>query len=238
MYKVMKTSYITYNENEHPLEGYAAFTQHPNRPLVMLCHAWNGRDDFICREADLYASWDYNCFALDVYGKHVLGKTKQECTALKQPLIADRQLLKKRLMQGFKTATSLQGIDKNHLAVVGFGFGGLCALDLARFGLNIKGAVSVYGHYDPFPENKPEPITAKFLLIQGYDDPIVPIKNLESFNAEMQARKGTWNVHLYSHTLHSFMNPQVNDPESGLLYNKTSAQQARNDIRSFLSQIF
>jgi dienelactone hydrolase len=231
---MMKTSYISYSDNGYPLEGYAVFADQPNRPLVILCHAWNGKDAFICHEAEIIASWSYNCFALDVYGKNVLGKTKQACMALKQPFLDDRGMLKRRLLCGFNIASTLAQIDPKHVAVVGFGFGGLCALDLARFGLNLQGAVSVYGHYDPHPETNSMPISTKILLIQGFDDPIVPLKNLELFSQEMKLRQGSWRAILYGNTLHSFMNPSVNDPQSGLLYNPASAQQAREDIRSFL----
>ncbi len=234
----MQTYTITYNDDTVPLEGYTVLSPDLDRPLVLLCHAWNGKDEFICNEARTVASWGYNCFALDVYGKQVVGKTKQECLSLKQPFINDRKALRKRLMLGYHTAMNLPGCDKNQVAVVGFGFGGLCALDMARFGLNLQGAVSVYGHYDPYPERLTEEITAKLLLIQGYEDPVVPLSSLEAFNAEMKLRNAEWNIHLYSNTLHAFMNPKVNDREAGLLYNAISAHQARLDIRAFLGQIF
>jgi dienelactone hydrolase len=39
----------------------------------------------------------------------------------------------------------------SQIAVLGYGFGGICALDLARTGADLKGAISVYGHFDPPP---------------------------------------------------------------------------------------
>jgi dienelactone hydrolase len=39
-------------------------------------------------------------------------------------------------------------VDATQVVGLGFGFGGLCALDLARSGVDIKGAISIYGHFD------------------------------------------------------------------------------------------
>jgi dienelactone hydrolase len=54
-----------------------------------------GRDDFICEKAQEVAGWGYVGFALDMYGKNIIGKTKEENAALKKPFIENRQLLAK-----------------------------------------------------------------------------------------------------------------------------------------------
>ena len=82
-----------------------------------------------------------------MYGKGVLGKSKDENAALKKPFIENRQLLLNRVIKGFEIASSLPYVDSKHVAILGFGFGGVCALDLARSGTDLKGAISVYGHF-------------------------------------------------------------------------------------------
>ncbi len=232
----MPTTLVPYTDGSCSLEGFAAQTVPEKRPVVILCHAWNGRDQFICEKAEMMARWGYVGFALDMYGKGVVGKSKEENAALKQPFIEDRSLLQRRLLKGYEAACSLPHIDPEKIAIIGFGFGGLCALDLARSGVNLRGAVSVYGHYDAPPKKKS--ITAKILVLHGYDDPIVKPEEMRDFANEMTKEKVDWQAHTYSNTMHAFMNPAVNMPEAGLLYNPVSAQRAWHEIQGFLEEVF
>jgi dienelactone hydrolase len=232
----MPTTLVPYTDGSCALEGFAAHTIPEKRPLVILCHAWNGRDQFTCEKAEMMARWGYVGFAIDMYGKGVIGKSKEENAALKKPFIEDRALLQRRLLKGYEAACSLTHVDSEKIAVVGFGFGGLCALDLARSGVKLRGAVSVYGHYDAPPKKKP--ITAKILVLHGYDDPIVKPEEMRHFADEMTMEKVDWQAHTYSNTMHAFMNPAVNMPEAGLAYNPMSAQRTWHAIQGFLEEVF
>jgi dienelactone hydrolase len=232
----MLTKLITYTDEGTTLEGFAAYPDNEKRPAVILCHAWRGRDDFICEKAKLIASWGYAAFALDMYGKGILGKSKEENAALKKPFIDDRKLLLRRALKGLDAAKTLPHVDVSRLAVVGFGFGGLCALDLVRSGVVIKAAISVYGHFEPPPFPK-RTILAKILILHGYNDPVAPHSGLETFSKEMEAAKVDWQAHLYGNTLHAFATPTSNDPAAGLLYNPSSAKRADSDARHFLEEV-
>jgi len=232
----MPTNLIPYSDGPTALEGFAAHTVPDKRPVVILCHAWNGRDQYICEKAEMMARWGYVGFALDMYGKGKIGKSKEENAALKKPFLEDRLLLKRRLLKAYETASSLPYVNRQKIAVVGFGFGGLCALDLARCGVNLRGAVSVYGHFDPPPGH--HPIDTKILILHGYDDPIVKQEALRHFADELTEKKIDWQAHVYSNTMHAFMNPDVNEPGAGLVYNPVSAQRAWHEIQGFLEEIF
>jgi len=51
----------------------------------------------------------------------------------------------KRLKAGIKAAKALPEVDETHLAMFGFCFGGLCTLDAARAGIDLKAAISFHG---------------------------------------------------------------------------------------------
>ncbi len=219
-------------------EGFAAHPYKEKRPLILLCHAWKGRDEFICKKAELVASLGYVGFAIDMYGKGVLGNSKEENAALKKPFIDDRALLQQRLLQGYETACALPYVDKEKIVVLGFGFGGICALDLARSGVPLKGAISIYGHFDP-PKNVPtHPIKAKILILHGYNDPISPMDELYAFQKELENNKVDWQSHIYGNTFHAFATPSANDPAAGILYNPTSAKRAWKAVENFLAEQF
>ena len=229
---------IPYQDDGVTLEGFAAYQTSQRRPLVILCHAWKGRDDFICEKAQEVAGWGYVGFALDMYGKSIIGKTKEEHAALKRPFIENRHLLQKRVLRAFEVASSLPYVDLTQVAILGFGFGGICALDLARSGADLKGAISIYGHFDPPPTSLVKPIKAKILVHHGYNDPITPLAELSRFEKEMEAFNVDWQAHMYGGTMHAFATPGANDPESGILYNPLSASRAWESTRRFLNEIF
>ena len=229
---------IPYQDKGVELEGFVAYPSEEKRPIVILCHAWKGKDDFICEKAKAIAEWGYVGFALDMYGKGVLGKSKEENAALKKPFMENRQLLLNRVIKGFEIACNLSYVDSKLVAILGFGFGGVCALDLARSGADLKGAISVYGHFDPPPNSLMQSIKAKILILHGYSDPVSPQNEFRSFELEMNKSKIDWQAHIYGDAMHAFATPGANDPASGILYNPTVASRAWTAIHNFLDEIF
>ena len=233
---MIKTAQIPYTDQEAILEAFVAYPSEQRRPAVILCHAWGGRDAFICNKAEIVAGWEYVGFALDIYGKDVLGKSKEENAALKKPFIEDRSLLQRRLLKAFDLVSSLPYVDATRIAALGFGFGGISALDLARSGIPLRGAISVYGHFAPSPLSK-KPIRAKILALHGYRDPIINSAELLAFEKEMDAARADWQLHIYGDAMHAFANPTANDMAAGIVYNSTSDRRAWTTIASFLKEV-
>lgn len=234
----MQEAFVPYEDLEAKLEGFVAYPSPKKQPAIILCHAWKGRDEFICEQAKLMANWGYAGFALDMYGKGVLGKSKEENAAFKKPFIDDRKLLQRRVLKAFEVALHLPYVDPHRIAVLGFGFGGICALDLARSGVDLKGAISVYGHFEPPPAALIKPIQAKILVLHGHDDPVVPPSELSMFEKEMTQAKVDWQAHIYGGAMHAFATPGANDPASGILYHPVAAKRAQLALRNFLDEVF
>lgn len=234
----MHTDSVPYEDDNCDLEGFVAYPSMEKCPLVILCHAWRGRDDFICEKAQQIAQWGYVGFALDMYGKGILGKSKEENASLKRPFIEDRSLLQRRMKKGLEAACRLPFVDTTQIAVLGYGFGGICALDLARSGADLKGAISVYGHFDPPHPSLVKSIKAKMLILHGYNDPVATLDELSRFEKEMDAARVDWQVQLYGDAMHAFATPGANDPTSGILYNPRAAARSWIAIHHFLKEIF
>lgn len=233
----MRTTVIPYHDNGVDLEGFVAFPEKRKCPLVILCHAWKGRDEFICEKARLISKLGYVGFALDMYGKGVLGKSKEENALLKKSFIQDRYLLNSRVKKALEVASHLPYVDSQRIASIGFGFGGICALDLARSGANLRGAVSVYGHFDLPPSELMNPIHSKILILHGYRDPVTSQRELRNFEEEMNRAMVDWQVHTYGNAMHAFATPGANDPEAGILYNPVAANRAWITIQNFLAEV-
>lgn len=234
----MQKVYISYSHNQTSLEGYAAYPSGENLPLVILCHAWKGRDEFICEKAKQIASLGFGAFALDMYGKGVHGGAIEENAALKKPFIDNRAYLLSRVSLGYETAKALPSIDPNNIAVLGFGFGGICALDLARSGVNLRGAISVYGHFNSPPNQETKNIQGKVLILHGYEDPVSPIHELVAFEKELHLAKIDWQTHLFGSAMHAFATPGADLPHAGIQYNQRAEKRAWIAIANFLDDVF
>lgn len=230
--------FIEYRDGDTILEGYfSPGASSTKKPLVMVVHDWSGRNEFACRKADQLAELGYAGFAIDMYGKGKTGNTKEEKSALIQPFMADRSVLLRRVLAAFDAAKKLPGIDSQKIAAIGFCFGGLCALDLARSGANVAGVVSFHGLLNA-PEHLPKHnITAKILALHGYDDPMATHEHIITFCNEMTAANANWQMDMYGNTMHAFTNPQANDPGFGTVYNKQADERSWQAMKDFLNEI-
>jgi len=221
--------------------GYLAYkTTAPQikRPAVLIVHDWSGRNAFACQQAEKMAERGYVGFSLDMYGEGRCGETVAEKQALMQPLMADRQLLRKRITAGLNALSMIDVVDQQRIAVIGFCFGGLCALDLARSGASIKAAISVHGLLNKPAELDNQLIQAKVMILHGYDDPMVTPADVHAFCQEMTKAEVDWQAHLYGNTQHAFTNPQAHDEHAGTVYNALAAGRAQTAMTAFLQEAF
>ena len=156
------------------------------------------------------------------------------------PHIEDRAMTRDKMLSIYEKFKVLDVVDANNIAIFGFCLGGLCALDLARAGADIKGAVSIHGALvaPNLSENK---IQAKILVLNGYEDPQVPPEQLADFAKEMNQDKVDWQCHFYGYTKHAFTDPhaaQIGAASMGREYNAVSAARAHQATQNFLEEIF
>lgn len=204
------------------------------RPEVLVAHAWGGRSEFEDEKARWLAKRGYAGFALDMYGKGVRGTTTEESAALMTPLVEDRPQLQHRISAALATLREQDQVDADRCAAMGFCFGGLCALDLARMGSDVCGVISIHGLFMPAGTTEGVSITAKVLCLHGYDDPMADPDALLALTRELSTAGADWQVHAYGGTMHAFTNPAANDPDFGTVYSAKADQRAHLAIENFL----
>lgn len=236
----MIQSDFIYTHNDQAFKGYLAYhdTGKVERPAVLVVHDWSGRNEFACKKAEMLADLGYVGFAVDMYGDGQQGQTTEEKMALMQPLVNDRRLIKERLMAAYQALLSMPEVDSNHIAAIGFCFGGLCVLDLARSGLNFKGVISFHGLLNKPEALKTEQVKAKILALHGYDDPMVAPEQVNAFCQEMTQAGADWQVHMYGHTQHAFSNPLAHDEQLGTVYNAVAEARSLQAMINFLAELF
>lgn len=231
---------VAYMDGDVVLEAFFAFDDSLSgrRPAVLINHTWVGRDDFVAEKAKKLAALGYVGFAVDMYGKGVLGSDREENMRLMQPFMTDRAMLQQRMKAALATVKLMPWVDDSKIASIGFCFGGLCSLDLARTGIDIKGVVSFHGLLDAPGNTQGNAITAKVLVLHGRDDPMNPAEQVLAFEREMTEAGADWQLHTYGHTMHAFTNPLANDPAFGTVYQPSADRRSWIAMQNFLAEIF
>jgi dienelactone hydrolase len=234
----MREQYIEYRDGEVLLEGFLCYDEAlPGpRPAVIINHAWGGRDDFAERKARRLAWQGYACFAMDNFGKGKRGGNPEECSALMMPFMKDRAMLLKRLKAGLATVRAMPIADARRVAAIGFCFGGLCALDLARSDADIRGAVSFHGMLKPSGLTEPK-MRTKVLMLHGYDDPMAPPEDVLAIAKEFTTAGADWQLHAYGQTVHAFTNPMANNRAGGMQYDEAADRRSWHAMEEFLAEV-
>ncbi|MEW6695145.1 MAG: dienelactone hydrolase family protein [Pseudomonadota bacterium] len=235
----IQTRLIDYQHDGQTFEGLLAWDDaHAGaRPAVAVAHAWAGRTVFEDDKARALAALGYVGFAMDVYGKGRRGRSREENAALMTPLVQDRALLQARLGAALQALTAQPEVDASRVAAIGFCFGGLSVLDMARCGLPLRGVVSFHGLFTPPGNTAGRRIQAKVLALHGWDDPMAKPDAVLAWAQEMSAAGADWQLHAYGGTMHAFTNPEANDPGFGTVYDARADARSWVAMRAFLAEV-
>ena len=231
---------IDYEDGSRLLEGYLACHDTGKvKPAVLIAHDWSGRREFACKAAEKIADMGYVGFALDMYGKGIFGADgdTEKNGALMSPFAKDRALLRRRINVALQTIRQLPQVDASKIAAMGYCFGGMCVLELARSGADVLGIISIHGIFTP-GNIANEKITAKVLCLHGHDDPMVPPEQVLGLENELTTAEVDWQIHVYGGTMHAFTNPKANNPDFGTVYKELAAQRAYQSVANFLQELF
>ena len=208
------------------------------RPGVVIFPMITGRSDHELDAAGRLVGLGYAAIAADLYGREHIGRPREECRTLMNALLADRPFLQARLSHVLEAARAQPEVDAARVAAIGFCFGGLCALDLARTGADIRGAASFHGLLKSPGNLNGTKIGAKIIVFHGWDDPMARPADVEALGRELDAAGADWQVHAYGGTAHSFTNPKAASPEQGLVYHEKARDRSWRSLEGFLEECF
>ena len=234
----IKTETVEYKQGDTTLEGYIAYDAaiKGKRPVVMIVHEWTGLGDYVKGRAQQLAEKGYVAFALDIYGKGVR-PAPPEAGKEAGKYKADRKLMRDRAQAGFDFIKNKPYADTSKMVAMGYCFGGTVALEMARAGLPLVGAVSFHGGLaTPIPQDANN-IKAKILVLHGALDPGVN-PEIPGFQKEMNDAKVDYQFISYSGAVHAFTNPQAgNDISKGAAYNAVADRRSMVAFLDFLNEV-
>jgi len=237
---MIKTQAHDYLHGETTCEGFWAYddSKPGKRPGILVVHEWNGLQDYMKKRCGMLAEMGYVAFAPDIFGKGVRAQSFPECEQISAPYYKDRALTRARARAGLEILQKHPMVDTAKVAAIGYCFGGLVILELARSGANIAGVVSFHGQL-----NTPNPadgknIKAKVLVLHGAIDPVVPPAEVAAFEKEMEDAKVDWQFVSYGGAVHTFTN--WNLPTTGMpaAYNEKADKRSWIAMQDFFKEIF
>ena len=208
------------------------------RPSVVLLPTVMGVSDLELAFGRQLVELGFNAFVADLFGKAFRGSPRDTMFGEMNRLKADRGAMRRRLLAVLEQARGLGEVEEGRVVVAGYCFGGMCALDVARSGADIKGVVSFHGLFDP-PGLPAEKIRAKVVAFHGWDDPMVPPEKVVALGQELTDAGADWQIHAYGNVAHGFTNPKAADLQiEGVRYNALAAERSWTSFINFLEEVF
>ena len=207
------------------------------RPTVVLIPTVMGVSDLELKFGRQLVELGFNAFVADLFGKKFRGAQRDVCFGEMNRLGSDRVALRRRLLAIVDQARGLDEVDEGKVVVAGYCFGGKCALDVARTGIDIAGVVSFHGLFDP-PGWEVGKIKAKVLVLHGWDDPMAKPESVVALGQELTAAAADWQIHAYGHVGHGFTNPNASSLQiDGVFYHELAAERSWTAFVNFLEEV-
>jgi dienelactone hydrolase len=235
------TREVEYRQGDVVLEGYLAYPKDATGKLpgVLICHQWMGHSPYERMRAEETAKLGTVAFALDIYGKGVRPQDVPEAAKLATGFKTDRSLLRARAQAGLEALRKVDLCDGSRIVVMGYCFGGTTALELARSGAEIIGAVSFHGDLSSPTPDDAKKIKGRVLAFHGADDPFVPAVQVAAFEEEMRKSGIDWQLVKFGGAVHSFtIKAAGNDNSKGSAYNEKADLRSWGMYKEFLAEIF
>jgi dienelactone hydrolase len=205
------------------------------RPGILLVHGGAGLDAHAREQACRYAALGYAVLACDMFGEGIAGDRERVMACL----LALRDDPARLVRRGRAGLTALSGCPEvaGPMAAVGFCFGGLAVLALARSGADLAGVVSIHGSLATSAPARPGTVTAKVLACHGSADPHVPPSDVAAFAEEMNRAEADWQLVMYGRAQHGFTHRHaVPGATPGVGYDRLADERSFAAARAFLAE--
>lgn len=236
---------LPYDDLGLPLAGLLCWDEANDgpRPGLLLVHGGAGLDEHAREQARRYAGIGYTVLACDMFGPGVAGNRERVMARL-LALRDDPALLVRRAQAGLAALAACPETGGpetgGRLAAVGFCFGGMAALALARSGADLAGVVSIHGSLATSRPARPAAVTARILVCHGASDPHVPPADVTAFAEEMTRADADWQLIMYGRAVHGFTHrhavPGAPGAMPGVAYDRLADERSFAAARAFLAE--
>ncbi len=235
------TKTVKYESGGSEFLGYLAYddSHTAKRPAILVAPEWWGLNDYAKSRARQLAELGYIAFAADLYGQGKVTTDAKQAAEWAGPFYKDRAELRRRIRAAYSTMLAQPAVDDSKTAAIGYCFGGMAALDLARSGTDLAGIVSFHGGLAPPVPASAEKIKARILIEQGADDSFISPEELQGFLDEMRKAGVDYRITLHGGAKHAFTNPDAGSFHvKGVEYNEKADQRSWSAMKAFFNALF
>jgi len=230
---------IPYTVNGESMLGHLAFDDHRAglKPAVLVSHEGPGLDGHAKAIAEKLAGMGYTAFALDYHGNGEpppMDQAMERIGAFRDD--PDRACA--LALAGLDVLLAQPSTDPHRVAAIGYCYGGLLSLELARTGANVKAVVGFHPGFGPPRTEASRRIRARILMCCGTEDPFATRDQRAAFEVEMcEASVSDWSLELYGGVGHSFTNPAADMAKiPGVEYNAMAERRSWKSMLALLDE--
>jgi dienelactone hydrolase len=201
---------LAFSHEGDQLEGRIALPEGdgPFPAVLVMANAF-GLGDHMCQVARRLADIGYVGIATDMYGGGALSKDMAGAGPLYTKVMSNPSLVRARTLAWLEAARAHSKVDAGRIAAIGYCFGGMCVLELARSGADVKAVVSFHGLLSTPAPAQPGAITCEVVAYCGAKDPFAPLAQIETFRQEMETAQARHQITIFGEAAHSFTDPDA-----------------------------
>jgi dienelactone hydrolase len=236
----LHTETVRYKQGDQMLQGYLAYDDRSKaqRPGVLLVHEWWGLTGFAKEKANALAKAGFIAFAVDMYGEGKTTDNPKTAGEWAGAVLGSKALARDRFLAAYEVLRKNSLTRKNHIAAIGFCFGGNVVLTMAQEGVDLKGVVSFHGSL-PAEKAAPGSIKPKILICHGADDPLVKPEQVSAYLDNLRSSGADWQFISYGGAKHSFTNPDAAKAGiPGVEYNQNADKRSWQAMLAFFKEVF
>jgi dienelactone hydrolase len=196
------------------LRGYAAVPGGTvPRPAVLVMHSAVGIAHGVNEPmARRLAEHGYVAVCTDMYGADLEGASLDQFSRAFAQNLAEPEKQRERAVAWFDAVAAREDVDHERIAAVGFCYGGLTVLELARSGANLTVAVSYHGDLRTHARAEPGAVRAHVVAYCGASDPYAPLDDVDALRREfVDAGVKNYQITVFGHAAHGFTDPDAAD---------------------------
>lgn len=238
----MKTHSVVYQQDGKDFEGFLALPKNADKklPAILLIHDWTGLDEYEQMRTKMLAENGYAAFAMDMYGKGVRAKNHKEAGELSGTYGKDRNLLRSRIATALQVLKARPEVDPSRIAVIGYCFGGMAAIEAALMAVDIKGVVTFHAALSfPTLAADAKNVRVPIQIHHGGADKFVTESQLKRLKSEFDKARVAYNLIVYPGVTHGFtLKSNVGHKEHfGMKYDAKADLASWASMLSFLREI-
>jgi dienelactone hydrolase len=158
-----------------------------------------------------------------------------------RPFMSDVPGMRRRIAAGLETLTreaDRRAIgDITRRAAIGYCFGGLNVIDLARTGADLQAVVSMHGTLATTEPARRGDIKAAVLAVHGAADPVAPKSERDAFEVEMTQAGARWALLTFGNVVHAFTDTAANMPGVAV-YDEAATRHGYAVAHAFIADAF